>query len=142
LQIQQANKDIEITSLEEEKKKMKMKIAEFETSEEIDKCPMKTSNEKMMKSIEYRLADGIASIKTELEKILLKRLDGHIIQNSSRQNQNYAAALERSEQPQDSTTVTNFKEITRIAKMEELEEENQKCICKNNIIIHRKQVAS
>ena len=108
--------------LEEENKKMKMKIAEFEATEEIDKRPMKTTNEKMIKSIEDRLSEGIASIKTELEKILLKRLDDHIIQNSSRHNQNYAAALQKAEQQQDATTVTSFREIARIAKMEELEE--------------------
>ena len=134
-----ANKDIEITTLEEENKKMKMKIAEFEASEEIDKRPMKTTNEKMMKSIEDRLSEGIASIKTELEKILLKRIDDHIIQNSSSHNQSYAAALQKAEQQQDAPTVTSFREIARIAKMEELEEENQKRLRKNNIIIHGKK---
>ena len=50
--------------------------------------------------------------------------------------------LQKSEQQQDTTTVTSFREIARIAKMEELEEENQKRIRKNNIIIHGKKETS
>ena len=136
-----SNKDIEITTLEEENKQMKLQIEKLKASEVIDKRPMKTTNEDFMKSIEDRLSDGIQSIKAELENILLKRLDDHM-QNTSNQIPNYAAALKESTEKQNTTSVTSFREIARIAKMEELEEENQKRIRQNNIIIHGKKEAS
>jgi len=73
-----ANKDIEITTLEEENKQMKLQIEELKASEVIDKRPMKITNEDFMKSMEDRISDGIQSIKAELENILLKRLDDHM----------------------------------------------------------------
>ena len=96
---------------------------------------MRTSIQ-IVKMIEEKLTEGIRSVKADLENILQKRFDEHDkqINTTNKQGIDYSVAVQKSGQQQ--TTAENFREIARMAKLEELEEENQIRRRQNNIIIH------
>ena len=136
-----SNKDIEITALALENKKLKEQIESRNKENEqqvIDRQPMRIS-EQLEKTIEDKLSRGIQSLKADLEKILHKRYEEQEKLTSSTTGQvlDYSKAIQNTGHQQ--TAVENFRDIARMAKLEELEEENQKRRRQNNIIIHGKK---
>ena len=134
-----SNKDIEITALTLENRNLKEQIEnrnkENEQDIEINRQPMRIT-EQLEKAIEEKLAKGIESIKADLEKILQKR---HAEQeepanNTTKHTLDYSKAVQNTRYQQ--SPAENFRDIARMAKQEELEEENQRRLRQNNILIH------
>ena len=135
-----SNKDIEITALAVENKKLKEQIESRnkENEQVIDHQPMKIT-EQLEKTIEEKLTRGIQSLKADLEKIISKRYEVQEKPTSSNTEQvlDYSKAIQKTGYQQ--TATENFRDIARMAKLEELEEENQKRLRQNNIVIHGKK---
>ena len=135
-----SNKDIEITALAVENKKLKEQIESRnkENEQVIDHQPMRIT-EQLEKTIEEKLTRGIQSLKADLEKIISKRYEVQEKPTSSNTEQvlDYSKAIQKTGYQQ--TATENFRDIARMAKLEELEEENQKRLRQNNIVIHGKK---
>ena len=135
-----SNKDIEITALAVENKKLKEQIESRnkENEQVIDRQPMRIT-EQLEKTIEEKLTRGIQSLKADLEKIISKRYEVQEKPTSSNTEQvlDYSKAIQKTGYQQ--TATENFRDIARMAKLEELEEENQKRLRQNNIVIHGKK---
>ena len=138
-----SNKDIEIAALSTENNKLKEQIEnqnkESEQATKIDRQPMRIS-EQLEKSIEEKLTRGLQSLKADLEKILIKRCEAEqdeLTSSPTKQVLDYSKAIQKTGHQQ--TAAESFRDIARMAKMEELEEENQKRLRQANIIIHGKK---
>ena len=135
-----SNKDIEITALAVENKKLKEQIESRnkENEQVIDRQPMRIT-EQLEKTIEEKLTRGIQSLKADLEKIISKRYEVQENPTSSNTEQvlDYSKAIQKTGYQQ--TATENFRDTARMAKLEELEEENQKRLRQNNIVIHGKK---
>ena len=137
-----SNKDIEITALTLENRNLKEQIEnrnkENEQDIEINRQPMRIT-EQLEKAIEEKLAKGIESIKADLEKILQKRQaeQEEPTNSTTKHTLDYSKAVQNTRYQQ--SPAENFRDIARMAKLEELEEENQKRLRQNNIVIHGKK---
>ena len=134
-----SNKDIEITALALENRKLKEQIEhqnkENEQDIEINRQPMRIT-EQLERKIEEKLAKGIESIKADLEKILQNRYaeQEEPTNSTTKHALDYSKAVQKTRYQQ--SPAENFRDIARMAKQEELEEENQKRLRQNNILIH------